>query len=106
MSRRLRRQLPESWRERFSVWAVGSRLHGRRWRVTPSGLPVGIDGEPTVTVTADVNCKTVMALRAEHSIEKVDPWLSRPYVPAVPAAKSDQGQCKSSERQTDECARE
>lgn len=52
----------------MEAWWI-RRLQEQCWRITPLGLPVEIDGAPTVGVTADVNYETVAGLRAKRGIE-------------------------------------
>jgi len=68
----------------MEAWWI--RLQEQCWRITPLGLPVDIDGAPTVGVTADVNSETVTALRAKRGIEgPILVWrgLDRPALPAA-----------------------
>jgi acyl-homoserine lactone synthase len=69
----------------MEAWWI-RRLQEQCWRITPLGLPVEIDGAPTVGVTADVNYETVAGLRARRGIEgSILVWRGI-EVSALPAA--------------------
>jgi acyl-homoserine lactone synthase len=69
----------------MEAWWI-RRLQEQCWRITPLGLPVDIDGAPTVGVTADVNYETIAGLRAKRGIEgSILVWRGLD-VSAMPAA--------------------